>query len=93
MMKSKPTIGDLHTNGKPDKNLSTHFLMNNIILEEHRKLRANAILLYTKWHRIPLLNSYLRKKMRKAREIHQDQFRRTREIYQQSDEHKKTRGY
>ena len=92
-LKSENTISDLHTQGKKDKQLSMNFHLNNTILEFARQERETTAKRYQRYHIIPFLNSYLKKKYKESKIFHENAFKLTRAIYQESDEYKKTRGY
>ena len=80
----------LHTAGLFDTELTLDYAIENQELQTICQRREKAILKYQKFYRFPIYGNYLREKMHKLRKLHEAQFRKTRVIYQKSDEHKRT---
>jgi len=83
----------LSLGGKVNKELSTAFHKADELLEEYRVQRQTAEIKYIKFARYPIINKILKNRIAPLRYKHEKQFRCVRELYQNSDEYKATRGY
>jgi len=59
-------------------------------------LRLQRITTRKRWlrvYQIPIISTYFKNRARDAKQAHREQFKKTRTIFQSSDEYKKTRGF
>ena len=87
------TYQSLHINNKRDFQLSLDYDEGKERLEVLRLERIRTRKHWLRVYKIPIIRTYFVNRARTAKQAHREQFKKTRAIFQESDEYKKTRGF